>query len=118
VSQKPQLLKAIGILDSMSTIYPKDANLIDSQVEAYLYLWQIEKNLKTNAESKEKLYKTKFYTLIKNAVDNPKDADQISAKYYKDDFRWLFFKLLCDDEFRKIVACKNNIDCPCGSKSL
>jgi hypothetical protein len=123
-SQKPNLDKAISILDSISAIYPKDSNLKDSQAEAFLYLWQIEKKLNEAKQLKhiestqEKKYKNSFYNLITEALKNEKEEDDISKKLYKTDYRWLFFNLLCEDEFRNILECKNNVDCPCENKNL
>jgi hypothetical protein len=59
--------------------------------------------------------KKAFYKLIKEAVENPKDEDEINAYYYKKDFRWGFFHLNCEKEFRDILKCKDNKDCECKS---
>jgi hypothetical protein len=120
-SQIPNLDIAIKKLTSVSILYPNDANLKDSQAEAYLYLWQIEKELRQlkgiyNKETAfEMMCKKAFYKLIIEAVENPKDEDEINAYYYKKDFRWGFFHLNCEKEFRDILKCKDNDDCPCKS---
>jgi hypothetical protein len=120
-NQIPNLEKSVEMLESVSIIYPNDVNLKDSKAEANLYLWQIEKELRQlkgiydRETTLEKQYKKEFYNLIRAAVENPKDEDEISAYYYKKDYRWEFFHLNCEKEFRDIVKCKDNKDCACSS---